>query len=224
MPGVEFPGEISTRRLQDLISAAELTVFPLQLRDAILVPGRGAGPLPGIDLHLIHPVAKRLGVDAEPMANPGDRPTRVPCLRPQLEDHLHCPFPQLSGMRLPGYHEPQLSQRSQPPRNPGQSSLSCAINLANCLTDLEDLAQAEALERQTISELCKKLGTRHPDTLACEANLAITLRHAGRHTEAEQARTQTLEKLSQTLDPQHPDVQLLHDWWHINRDLEQFHI
>ena len=25
------------------------------------------------------------------------------------------------GMRLPGYHEPQLSQRSQPPRNPRQS-------------------------------------------------------------------------------------------------------
>ena len=60
-------------------------------------------------------------VDAELMADPGDRPTRVPCLRPQLEDHLHCPFPQLSGMRLPGYHEPQPSQRSQPPRNPGQS-------------------------------------------------------------------------------------------------------
>ena len=35
---------------------------------------------------------------------------------------LHCPFPQLSGMRLPGYHEPQPSQRSQPPRNPGQST------------------------------------------------------------------------------------------------------
>jgi hypothetical protein len=28
-----------------------------------------------------------------------------------------------SSMRLPGYHETQLSQRPQPPRNPGQSNL-----------------------------------------------------------------------------------------------------
>jgi len=65
-----------------------------------------SGSLPGIDLRLIHLVAERLGIDAEPLANPGDRPTRVPCLRPQLEDHLRCPFPQLIGIWLPGYHEP----------------------------------------------------------------------------------------------------------------------
>src|ERR1700685_483052 len=110
MPGVEFPGEISTRRLQDLIGAAQLTILPFQLGDPLLILSRGTGPLPRIDLRLINPVAERLCVDAEPMADPGDRPTRVPCLRPQVEDHLHCPFPQLSGMRLPGYHEPQLSQ------------------------------------------------------------------------------------------------------------------
>ncbi len=48
-------------------------------------------------------------------------PPRIPCLRTHPEDHLHCPFPQLTRMRLPRYHEPQLSQRSQPPRKPGQS-------------------------------------------------------------------------------------------------------
>ncbi len=53
--------------------------------------------------------------------NPSLHGTRGGPLRPQLEHHLHCPFPQLSGMWLPGYHEPQLSQRSRPPRNPGQS-------------------------------------------------------------------------------------------------------
>ena len=48
-----------------------------------------------------------------------DRPTRVPCLRTQLEDHLHCPFPQLSGMRLCGYHEPQPSQKVTASKEPG---------------------------------------------------------------------------------------------------------
>ena len=43
---------------------------------------------------------------------------RVASLRPQLEDHVHCLFPQLSGMRFPGYQEPQLP-RGHPPRNPG---------------------------------------------------------------------------------------------------------
>src|SRR5438552_6495352 len=128
MPGVEFPGEIRTRRLHDLIRPAQLTDFPFQLRDPLLIPGRGPGPVPGIDLCLIHPVTQSLGIYAETLADPGDRPTRVTCLRPQLEDHLHCPFPQLSGMRLPGYHEPQLSQRSQPPTNPGRSIVSLPVS------------------------------------------------------------------------------------------------
>jgi hypothetical protein len=70
MPGVEFPCEICTRRLPDLISAAQLTVFAFQLGDPLLILGRGAGPLPRIDIRLIHPVAERLGVDAKPMADP----------------------------------------------------------------------------------------------------------------------------------------------------------
>ena len=84
-------------------------------------------------LHEIHPVAKRLGIDAEPVADPGDRPTRFSCFRTELEDHLYCPFPQLSGMRLPGYHEPQLSQRSQPPKNPGQSTIPCPAHYPSWL-------------------------------------------------------------------------------------------
>ncbi len=80
----------------------------LQLRDPLPILSRRAGPLPGIDLGLFHPVTERLGVDAEPMADPGDRTTPVPCLRTQLEDHLHCPFPQLSGMRFLDTMSPNL--------------------------------------------------------------------------------------------------------------------
>src|SRR5947207_13198078 len=96
MPGVEFPGEIRTRRLQDLIRPAQLTDFPFQLRDQLLIPGRGPVPVTGIDLCLIHPVTQSLGIYAETLADPDDRPALVHCLRPLLEDYMHCPFPLLS--------------------------------------------------------------------------------------------------------------------------------
>jgi hypothetical protein len=46
MPGVEFPGEICARRLQDLIRPAQLTDFPFQLGDPFPILHRDAGPLP----------------------------------------------------------------------------------------------------------------------------------------------------------------------------------
>jgi Tetratricopeptide repeat len=99
-------------------------------------------------------------------------------------------------------------------------SLSCAVNLADCLADSEDLSQAEALERETIPRLQEKLGPRHPDTLACEANLAVTLHLAGREPEAERSRARILNELSSVLGSSHPDVALLLGWQHIDRDLE----
>ena len=40
------PGEISTRRLQDLIRRPQLAHFPFQLGDPLLILGRDTGPLP----------------------------------------------------------------------------------------------------------------------------------------------------------------------------------
>jgi hypothetical protein len=48
------------------------------------------------------------------------------------------PGPELSGMRLAGYHEPQPSQRSQPPRNPGQSILLKLHPTEICPTQFPD--------------------------------------------------------------------------------------
>jgi hypothetical protein len=99
-------------------------------------------------------------------------------------------------------------------------ALSCAVNLASCLSDSGDLERAEALEREMIPRLRQKLGPQHPDTLACEANLAVTLHLAGRDEEAERARAGILDEFSRVQGPRHPDVMLLQDWRRIDRDLE----
>ena len=69
--------------------------------DPLLLIGRRAGPLAAVNFRALDPVAECLGIYAEPLADPGDRPARLARLRPQLEDHRHRAFPQLSGMTLP---------------------------------------------------------------------------------------------------------------------------
>ncbi len=99
-------------------------------------------------------------------------------------------------------------------------TLSCAVNLANCLGDSGDLAAAEQLQRETIARLRDTLGLLHPDTLTCEANLAVTLRGAGQDEEAEELRARVLNDLGPVLGPHHPNVELLQDWQRIDRELE----
>ena len=53
-------------------------------------------------------------------------------------------------------------------------TLSCAINMANCLHDLGRFEEAEALAGQTRTQFAEVLGPLHPDTLVCEANLAVS--------------------------------------------------
>ena len=99
-------------------------------------------------------------------------------------------------------------------------TLSCAVNLANCQGGSGDLEAAEALERQTISQLRETLGRDHPDTLVCQANLAVTLRQTGREADAEELRARILADFSRVLGAGHPDSAQLHKWQRINRDLE----
>jgi Tetratricopeptide repeat len=65
-------------------------------------------------------------------------------------------------------------------------TLSCAINLANCLGDSGEFAAAEAVERETISRLGQVLRHDHPDVLVCQANLVVTLRDTQREGEAKE--------------------------------------
>ena len=99
--GVEFPGEISARRLQDLIRPPQLTVLPFEFRDALLVVTRGTRPLPAVNFRFLDPVAESLGVDAQLLADACQRATRAARLGTQLEYHRHRAFPQLGGMLFP---------------------------------------------------------------------------------------------------------------------------
>ena len=99
-------------------------------------------------------------------------------------------------------------------------TLSCAVNLANCLGESGDLAEAEAIERETISRLSTSLGQHHPDTLSCQANLAVTLHETGREEEAGRLREQVLDDFSRVLGVGHPITELLRDWHRGSCDLE----
>jgi hypothetical protein len=100
-------------------------------------------------------------------------------------------------------------------------TLSCAINLANCLGDAGELAAAESLGRETISRLASVLHQDHPDVLVCQADLAITLRDAGRKEEAEELRATVLAGFDRVLGAAHPDAVQARSGQRINRDLEQ---
>ena len=103
-------------------------------------------------------------------------------------------------------------------------TLACAVNLANCLGDAGELDAAEALERETVSQLTQVLGAEHPDTLVCQANLAVTLREAGRDREAKDLKAKVLADCRQVLGTGHPDAIQLREGQRINRDLEPQHL
>ena len=99
-------------------------------------------------------------------------------------------------------------------------SLAAAINLSNCLGDVQDLTAAESLQRDTLATLTKVLGARHPDTLICQADLAVTLRDEGRAEEADGMAASVRTGLEQVIGKEHPDIAQLNSGQRINRDLE----
>src|SRR5258707_4015123 len=93
--------KIAARRLRDPVRPPQLADFPLEFRDALPVVTRGAGPLPAVDFRFLDPVAERLRVDAELVADACQAAAGVARLGTQLEYHRHRAFPQLSGGLLP---------------------------------------------------------------------------------------------------------------------------
>jgi hypothetical protein len=86
------------RRLEDLISAAQLPDLTFQLGDALLLSRGHTWPLAGVDLGLAHPVAQRLTMNAELLGDPDD-PARLPAgLLADLEHHPHGTVTKLLGI------------------------------------------------------------------------------------------------------------------------------
>ncbi len=83
-----------------------------------------------------------------------------------------------------------------------------------------DLDAAVSLLRETLDQMQKTMGTRHPDTLVGEGNLAITLRDAGQGTEAIALQRQVVGVMAEGLGADHPNVDALFAWRLRNRDLE----
>lgn len=66
----------SRRGHQDRVGAAQSPVLPFELRDPFRVAPGGSGPVTGVDLRTLAPGAQSLGVDAELLGDPLDRPGR----------------------------------------------------------------------------------------------------------------------------------------------------
>src|SRR5689334_21566831 len=117
--GAQFPREIGTGGLQDLIRPAELTVLLLQLRDPLLIISRGTWPHPAVDFRLLCPGPQRFRVNTQLTCHPGQLPMPLTLPLPDLEQHLHRTFAQLIRVLLLCRHDPASSQVSWPPRFPG---------------------------------------------------------------------------------------------------------
>ena len=91
-------------------------------------------------------------------------------------------------------------------------TLACAVNLANCLSDLGESAVAAEFGEQTRARLRDTLGELHPDTLICAANIAVSLRGSGRQGEARELRAQVLSALEPALGSDHFAVRALRGW------------
>lgn len=78
----------------------------------------------------------------------------------------------------------------------------------------------EELGRSALHGLSERLGPGHPDTLVCRANLSVTLHRQGRHHEAAELRAQALTAITGLLGDAHPHVRAVHEWLHVDRDLE----
>src|SRR5689334_19290971 len=118
-PRVEFPREISTGRLQNLIRPTELAVFPLQFSNPPLIIRRGARPRPAVNFRLLRPGPKRLGMNTQLTCDPGQLAVTLTLPLPDLEQHLHRALAQLIRVLPLCRHDRASSQVSWPPRFPG---------------------------------------------------------------------------------------------------------
>ena len=76
-------------------------------------------------------------------------------------------------------------------------------NLAACLRQAGELAEAEGLAREQVACSERLLGAAHPDTLGAKSNLMAVLRDAGKYDDAEPLGLALLDDARLTLGPTH---------------------
>ncbi|WP_369274648.1 tetratricopeptide repeat protein [Streptomyces sp. R11] len=97
---------------------------------------------------------------------------------------------------------------------------ACAVNLANVLAELNELRQAEDLERMAVAGFQPTLGHEHPDTIVSRAKLGVTLRALGRIPESDQLQESTHAQFVRLLGENHPHTVSVREGKRIPRDPE----
>ena len=85
-------------------------------------------------------------------------------------------------------------------------TLSCAGEIALCLTCQGKHAKAEQIHREVLAVQKRVLGAEHPGTLNTASNLAVTLCGQHKYTEAQPLFEATLEVQRRVLGPAHPNT------------------
>ena len=87
-------------------------------------------------------------------------------------------------------------------------TLSARMNLAICITDTGDVAEAREVLRLRSSRILRVFGPEHPNAMRCEANVALMDRELGDKTA--DVRLATLrERLIERTNERHPVVSAL---------------
>src|SRR5690606_18465738 len=118
--GGRAPSRKSTRRLEDLVSAAQLADLPLQLGDTPRILTGRSRPRSRIHLGLADPVTQGLPIDPQLRGDTSDRPLATPRLTLNLQHHPHSPLTQLVWILPRCRHDSLPSQVSESPRNRGR--------------------------------------------------------------------------------------------------------
>jgi ABC-type amino acid transport substrate-binding protein len=79
----------------DLVGPAQLAVVTLELLHPFTFLAGQPGAITGIDLGLAHPVAQRLGADAQLLGHPAHRAVALTLFGGRLEDEADRSLPQL---------------------------------------------------------------------------------------------------------------------------------
>ncbi len=95
-------------------------------------------------------------------------------------------------------------------------TIGIGTNLANMLVDLGDVAQGEAVMRESLDMAYQVLGLEKPQTLILEYNLAELLNNQSRYNEALEYAISTHSKKITTFGENHPYVFLSLDNWAIS--------
>lgn len=130
--GGRAPPRRSRRALQNRVRPAQLSHLTLELGQPGRVIGRHARPVALVNLGLDHPVAQRLGVDAQLLADPLQRPGPGGWVTPRVDHHPGRSLPQLVGVLPRCRHDSHPHVDCEPPSDPVRDKRNGQFPVPRC--------------------------------------------------------------------------------------------